>query len=241
MLQRRFQQSQEHKAALTAAHRLMFSLLQKMNTILLVQRDYVYEHLTRPGRFLAIPATAQFDMKKNILELPELVFLLHDGEARRLLYDFYLAQENYIEALNQWNLRSAFHLERLQPAMAASGISNGSIVSNEEVRKALGEHIYVHAVNATDNCIVSLQRAFEKLAAVKVMLRPYLVRRFRTNDFTDFDFPEGWGLTGNAESDSKRAVGRDKHSALRRMKAPPCTNLPPTVFYSAPRHRGCRA
>lgn len=203
MLQRRFQQSQEHKAALTAAHRLMFSLLQQINTIVLVQRDYVYEHLAHPGRFLAIPATPQFDMKKNVLEMPELAFLLYDGEARRLLYDFYLAQENYIEALNQWNLRSAFHLERLQPAMAASGISNGSFVSTEEVRKALGEQIFVHAVNATDNCILTLRRAFEKLAAVKATMRPYLVRRFRTEDFTDFDFPETWGLVGNPGASSK--------------------------------------
>lgn len=205
LLQRRFQRSQEHAAALTAAHRLMFSLLQQINTIVLIQRDYVYEHLAHPGRFLAIPALPPFDTKKNVLELPELTFLLADRDARKLLYDFYIAQENYIEALNQWNLRSAFHLERLQPSMAASGIANGSVTTNEEIRKAIGEQVYVHAVNATNNCIETLQRAFRKLAEIKGVLRPYLVRRFRTQDFTDFDFPETWGLVAPSSPGSKRA------------------------------------
>lgn len=203
LLQRRFQRSQERASALTSAHRLMFSLLQQINTIVLIQRDHVYEHLAHPGRFLAIPALPPFDTKKNVLELPELTFLLADSEARKLLYDFYIAQENYIEALNQWNLRSAFHLERLQPSIAASGIANGSVTTNEEIREAIGDQIYVHAVTATNNCIETLQRAFQNLAEIKGALRPYLIRRFCTQDFTDFDFPETWGLVTSSSPESK--------------------------------------
>jgi len=195
VLQRKLQEAQEHKASLMAGHRLMFSLLQQINTIVLIQRDYVYGELKNRGRFISIPATPPFDVKKNVLELPELSFLLEDGEARKLLYDFYIAQENYVEALNQWNLRSAFHLERLQPALAASGIPNGSEVTDEVMRHALGEQVYSHAINATDNCILTLRRAFMKLAPLKDAVRPYLVRRFRTKDFTDFEFSDAWGLT----------------------------------------------
>lgn len=194
VLQRRMQKVQEHKADITAAHRLMFTLLQQINTVVLIQKDYVYPDLKSRGRFISIPATPPFDTKKNVLELPELTFLLRDAEARKLLYDFYIAQENYIEALNQWNLRSSFHLERLQPAIAASGIKNGSEVTDEVMRKALGDQIYFHAISSTDNCLLTLQRAFQKLAPLKSVIRSYLVRRFRTNDFTDFSFPETWGL-----------------------------------------------
>ena len=194
VLQRKFLKAQEHKADITAAHRLMFSLLQQINTIVLIQRDYVYAELKNPGRFISIPGTPPFDTRKNVLELPELTFMLHDTEARALLYDFYLAQENYIEALNQWNLRSSFHVERLQPALAASKIPNGSEVTSEVMRMALGDQIYFHAINSTDNCLLTLHRAFEKLAPVKSSIRSYLVRRFRTDNFTDFDFPETWGL-----------------------------------------------
>lgn len=193
-LQRKFQKSIEHKNDLTSAHRLMFALLQQINTIVLIQRDYVYKEIANLGRFLSIPATPPFDTAKNVLQLPELAFLLGTKDGRVILYDFYLAQENYIEALNQWNIRSALHLERVQPALAASGIANGSLITQEELQKALGIHILGSIVNSTENCIETLQRAFQRLAAVKAAARAYLVVRFKTKDFTDFDLPETYGL-----------------------------------------------
>ena len=62
-------------------------------------------------------------------------------------------------------------------------------------------HIFESIVTSTDNCLVTLQRAFTKLAAAKVESRRYLVDRFKTNDFADFDFPETYGLA--AESSLK--------------------------------------
>lgn len=194
-LQRRFQRSLELKGELTSAHRLMFALLQQINTIVLIQRDYVFGELKNPGRFLSIPATPAFDTGKNVLELPELAFLLGSKAGRAILYDFYLAQENYVEALNQWNLRSALHLEKIQPAFAASGIPMGATVTEADLQRALGAHHFGAIVNSTNNTIDSLKRAFERLAAVKKQARPYLVKRFDTDDFTEFDFPDTYGLT----------------------------------------------
>ncbi len=195
VLQRRFQRSQEFKSELVSAHRLMFALLQQINTVVLIQRDYVFGELKNPGRFLSIPATPPFDTQKNVLELPELAFLLGSKEGRAILYDFYLAQENYIEALNQWNLRSALHLEKVQPALASSGIPNGALVSDTDVRKALGPHLFGSIENSTNNTIEALSRAFSRLATVKGKARPYLVKRFGTDDFTEFEFPDTYGLT----------------------------------------------
>lgn len=194
-LQRRSQIILENKAAQTAGHKLMFVLLQQINTIVLIQRDYIYDQLENPARFLSIPATPLFDTSKNVLELPELAFLLQTKEGRAVLYEFYLAQENYVEALNQWNLRSSLHLEKVQPALAASGIQNGAEVSKESLRQAIGIHTYGAILNSTDNCIVCLKRAFQKLDAVKITTRQYLVYRFDSNDFTDFSTPETFGLS----------------------------------------------
>ena len=88
----------EERNALTSAHRLMFALLQQINTIVLIQRDYVYEHLDNPGRFISIPATPKFDVGKNLLQVPDLGFLLDSKVGRMVMYDFWLAQENYVEA-----------------------------------------------------------------------------------------------------------------------------------------------
>lgn len=193
-LQRRLQRSLELKSDLTSAHRLMFALLQQINTIVLIQRDFVFNELKNPGRFLSIPATPAFDPAKNVLELPQLAFLLGSKDGRAILYDFYLAQENYVEALNQWNLRSALHLEKIQPALAASTITMGAAVTEADLQRAIGAHYFGAILNSTNNSIESLKRAFERLVAVKEQARPYLVKRFGTNDFTKFDFPETYGL-----------------------------------------------
>ena len=200
-LQRKFQKTIEHKNDLTSAHSLMFALLQQINMIVLIQRDYVYKEIAHAGRFLSIPATPPFDTTKNALQLPELAFLLNNKEGRAILYDFYLAQDNYIEALNQWNIRSALHVEKVQPALSASGIANGSAITQEALQSALGIHILGSIVNSTDNCIEMLQRAFQKLAVVKAKSRAYLVVRFKTDDFTDFDFPETYGLNADKVSE----------------------------------------
>ena len=193
-LQRRLQQSIERKNAHVAAHRLMFALLQQINTIVLIQRDYVHSQLANPARFISIPATPPYDTSKNVLQLPELTFLLDTREGRSVLYEFYIAQENYVEALNQWNLRSALHLERVQPALAASTIPNGGTVTEEALQLVLGLHVFGSIVNSTDNCIVSLQRAFQKLTEVKTKSRAFVVLRFKSDDFTDFSYPETYGL-----------------------------------------------
>lgn len=193
-LQRRFQRSLEHKAALTAGHRLMFSLLQQTNTILFIQRDYVHAELKNPARFLSIPATPHFDTQKNTLELPELAFLLDNKVGRAILYEFYIAQENYIEALNQWNLRSAVHLEKVQPALAAAGLRSGALLTEADIEAALGIQLFGTIVNSTDNCVESLRRAFQELFAVSRKARLYLIGRFKTTDFTEFDCPDTYGL-----------------------------------------------
>lgn len=193
-LQCRLQKSIELSNAHVAAHRLMFALLQQINTVVLIQRDYVHGHLENPGRFISIPATPPYDTAKSVLQLPDLAFLIDTTEGRSILYEFYIAQENYIEALNQWNIRSAFHLERAQPALAASVIPNGGSITQEALQLVLGTYVFGTIVNSTDNCIITLQRAFEKLTDVKGKARPYLVRRFKSNDFSDFDFPDTYGL-----------------------------------------------
>lgn len=195
-LQRRFQKSIEHKNDLISAHRLMFALLQQINTIVLIQRDYIFSELKNPGRFLSIPATPPFDTTKDTLQPIELTFLLDTKDGRAILYDFYIAQENYIAALNQWNIRSALHNEKVQPAFAASGIQNGATITVEVLRESLGAHVFGSLVNSTENCLGSLRRAFQKLYAVKIKARAYLVLHFKSNDFTDFDFNETYGLAG---------------------------------------------
>ena len=68
-------------------------------------------------------------------------------------------------------------------------------MSLRDIEKVLGTLLYGTIVNSTDNCLVTLRRAFQKLAESKTKVRAYAVKRFKSNDFTDFDFPDTYGLT----------------------------------------------
>lgn len=199
-LQRRFQKNQDAKADLMSAHRLTFAILQQINTIVLIHRDYVFAHLSNPVRFLSIPATPPFDTKKNILELPELTFLLSNKESREMAYLFYIAQENYIAALEQWNIRSLIHLEKVQSALAAAEFSGEGEFTMQKIQTVLGIKTFGEIINATENCISSLQNAFQHLVEVKAKVRTHLVIRFKTTDFTDFTFDDTFGLAPKPSS-----------------------------------------
>jgi len=194
VLQRKFQSLQNKNAELMAAHRMMFAILQQINTLLLIQKDHVFSEIKNPGRFISIPALSLFDVEKNSMQMADLSFLIEDSKGRLILYDLFIAQENYTEALKIWNLRSTMHSEQLQPAIAAAKIVNGTAVTHETIESAIGTLVFKSMINVTDNSIEALHRAFIKLRDVKIKARAYLVERFKNNDFIDFDFPETFGL-----------------------------------------------
>lgn len=185
---------QEKKESIMSAHRMLFCLLQQMNTILLVQKDFIAPHLNDPGRFLSIPALHEFDLEKNAFDFSTFGFMLETKESRMVMYDLYHAQESYIEALRSLNERSRLHREEVQPRIASSGIGNGSTVTHGDIKQALGPLVFPSIVSTTDQVIETLKSAFAKLADSKRDFRTYVVKRFKTKDFTDFDFQETYGL-----------------------------------------------
>ncbi|CAK1295235.1 hypothetical protein [Burkholderia pseudomallei] len=204
LLQRRFQRNIERKNAKVSAHRLIFALLQQTNTIILIQRDYVFPELKNRGRFLSIPALAPFNLEKSTLQSSDLLFLLDDKAGRSILHCFYMAQENYIETLSQWNARSTLHLEKAQPALGASGLVSGADITEKQIEEALGTHVYGALINVTDNCILSLRRTFRLLTDARDKAREYITNRFG-DDFMDFNTPDTYGLDDESTEDNSRA------------------------------------
>jgi len=90
--------------------------------------------------------------------------------------------------------------------MAAAGIGSGKAVTMAEIRSALGPLVFGTMINATGQLLEVMQSTFKKLTAVKKAFRTYAVEYFSSTDFTDFDFPETYGLLGenNPPTDSGR-------------------------------------
>jgi hypothetical protein len=200
LIQLYFQRKQERKAALMSAHRMLFCLLQQINTLLLVQKDFIFPYLKESGHFISIPAMQEFDIKKDIFDFATFSFMLETSESRKIMYDLYLAQESYVEALRALNERSRLHRHEVQPRLASSNIQNGTIVTLNVIEKLLGPFVYPSIVNTTEQVKDSLKGAFTKLEKSKHEFRAYAVKLFRTKDFTNFDFPDTYGLTSESKT-----------------------------------------
>jgi len=185
---------EERKAEQLAAHRILFCLFQQLNTIVLFQREWVAPRKNSPVQFIEIPAASEFELSKNLFDFGSFGFLLKSREGRQIMYDLYLGQESYVETLRGINERSRMHRELLQPKLAESGLGTGNPVSLQELAKLLGPLVHGTMVNSTAQMISQLQHAFEKLAAAKVAFRAFAVLYFKSTDFTEFDFPETYGL-----------------------------------------------
>jgi hypothetical protein len=185
---------EERKAEQLAAHRILFCLFQQLNTIVLFQREWIAPRKNSPVQFIEIPAAAEFELSTNLFDFGSFGFLLKSGEGRQIMYDLYLAQECYVEALRGINERSRMHRDQLQPKLAESGLGTGNQVSLQELAKLLGPLVHGTMVNATAQMITQLQHAFEKLMVAKVAFRAFAASYFKSNDFTEFDFPETYGL-----------------------------------------------
>ncbi|SDN51202.1 hypothetical protein [Polaromonas sp. JS666] len=208
--QRRHQETQELRNELVAAHRLLFALAHQMNMLVLIQRDYVSPYLHHPGRAFVMQASGPINSLRNILELPDLAFLLKGMEGHLVLQETYMAQQNYGQALDQWNARSALYAEKVRPALIASGISDGVTVSEADMRRALGEHLFRSIVSETDSSVDYLRRAFERLSGAMKNARVHFVKRFERNDFMVYDFSNTYGLV---ESPSIATSGPEKGAA----------------------------
>lgn len=186
---------EERKVEQLAAHRIMFCLFQQMNTIVLFQRERIEPALNSPAKFIEIPAALDFDISTNLFDFASFGFLLKSGKGRQLMYDLHLAQECYITTLRAINERSRMHKDLLQPKLSEIGFEAGIPVSLQNFIKSLGPRVHGTMVNSTDQMISQLQYSFEKLSTAKLAFRIFAVSYFKTNNFTEFEFSETYGLT----------------------------------------------
>lgn len=190
---------EERKSEQLSAHRILFCLFQQLNTIVLFQREWIAPRKNTSVMFIEIPAASEFDLSTNLFDFESFGFLLKSRDGRQIMFDLYLAQECYVETLRIINERSRMHREMLQPKLAEIGLGAGIAISLQELEKLLGPLIHGTMINSTAQMISQLQHAFEKLIAAKVAFRAFATVYFKSNDFTEFEFPETYGLVENGK------------------------------------------
>jgi hypothetical protein len=182
------------RAELIAAHHINFSLVQQINTILLIQKDYIYPVLHQPTRFISIGATQPFDENRYTFVIKDLQPLFKSPESRQQIFNLFLAQENYTSTLAAWNLRSHLHRYEMQPKLAAAGFENGGITSWTAIEKALGQDTFFAILNMTNGVQVGIQRAFNYIEEASKKFIEFLRAEYPDEKFSSFDVKEDFRI-----------------------------------------------
>ncbi|WP_421885018.1 hypothetical protein [Methylibium sp.] len=182
------------RAELIAAHHINFSLFQQINTILLIQKDYIYPVIDQPTRFISLMATQPFDENRYTFTIKDLQPLFKSPESRSQIFSLFLAQENYMSTLAAWNLRSDFHRREVQPKLAAAGIENGGVTSWSAIEKALSQETYFGLINITNGVQVGIQRTFNHVEEAGKEFIEFLHTEYPGEKFSVFDAPEKYGI-----------------------------------------------
>lgn len=185
---------EERKAEQIAAHQILFCLFQQINAIVLFQRERIEPNKNSHAQFIEIPASLEFDTSVNLFDFTSFGFLLKSGEGRQIMFDLHLAQTCYLATFRTINERSRMHRELLQPKLSQIGFESGKSISLQELEKYLGPLVQGTMVNSTNQMIEELQHAFGKLIAAKLAFRAFAVSYFKTTNFTEFEFPDTYGL-----------------------------------------------
>lgn len=182
------------RAELIAAHHVNFSLFQQINTILLIQKDYIYPVLDQPTRFISISATQPFDENRYTFTIKDLQPLFKSPESRQQIFNLFLAQENYVSTLAAWNLRSHLHRYEVQPKLAAAGVENGGITSWSAIEKALGQDTFFAILNMTNGVQVGIQRTFNHIEKASEKFIEFLRAEYPGEKFSTFDASENFRI-----------------------------------------------
>lgn len=182
------------RAELIAAHHINFSLFQQINTILLIQKDYIYPVLDQPTRFLSISATQPFDENRYTFTIKDLQPLFKSPNSRQQIFNLFLAQENYVSALAAWNLRSHLHRYEVQPKLAAAGVENGGITSWISIEKALGQDTFYALLNMTNGVQAAIQRAFKHIEEANKEFIEFLRTEYPGEKFSTFEASENFRI-----------------------------------------------
>ena len=160
-----------------AVNRAQFILIQQFNELKLIQSRIINPVRQHPGRFIVMAPLLPIVGSSSRLDADRLSFLLETDD-RELPFRLLVEQQRFDTAVMAMNERSRFHLEVLQPRLAAAGIKEGIEYSRNRMIEALGEDLVVRLERATDDAIEHVDRTVESCPALVATFHKAMKARF---------------------------------------------------------------
>ena len=173
---------QVERGEAAAINRIQFALIQQVNILKLIQAQSIDPVRDHPGRFIAMRALLPVRERRPRLDADCLSFLL-ETEDRELPFAVMIEQDRFETALQAVDERSRFHLDVVQPRLAAAGIRERVDYLPGDVKSALGEDVLLRLQRATGEAILHVDRTIESTSSLVATLHRAMKARYPRQQF----------------------------------------------------------
>jgi hypothetical protein len=171
---------------IAAANRAIFVLLQQLNCLKLIQKDFLDPVRARPESFLAMLPILPDDHSEIRYDIYSLDFLL-STKYKHLLLDIWIEQQRFREAIRVLNYRSNLHFSEVQPRLTAAGIQESKDYEIAKFEQVLGSQLYKTLKRTTEQVFYNVDRTLDSMDSLRVRLDAGLKDLFPEADFLKFE------------------------------------------------------
>jgi hypothetical protein len=155
---------------IVSANITLFNLSRMANKLVVYQRDIINPERNSPLRFLAIRPTSSLEKEHVKLNVDGLYFLL-ETDAMNLLGEVMVEEERYRTSMDAINLRSEYHINKIQPLLEKAGFISGNSYSLDQIKNILGPAAYDTLQETTEQMIEHVDRTLISLKSIADKLK----------------------------------------------------------------------
>ncbi|MFK5949718.1 MAG: hypothetical protein QM500_13225 [Methylococcales bacterium] len=176
---------EQTKKQVQNANDLLFSIYQKLNALIIFQRDFVDPWRDKPERIIAMEPIIDYRLPLTKI-IPENINFLLGTKYAKLLFETHIEDERFKVAEDIIKFRSNLHLNKVQPAIHSAGIAEGDVFDSIQLKSAIGEMLYIQLQKSTDSVIFNVDRTVESSKDLGDRLLLALKETFPNEEFVKF-------------------------------------------------------
>ncbi len=175
----------EHSEKVAAANSALFTIFQRVNTLKLIQRDFVDPFRDNPDIHIGMQPILNLESFKSEIDFDKLKFLLNTDHSK-ILFDLHIENQRYKTTVEIIEFRSNLHLNQVQPLLHRAGIKEKQYYTLDDFRRAIGPLLYTHLEKATKDLVYNLDKTINSYTELKDRFRTALNSMFPDDKFLDF-------------------------------------------------------
>jgi len=167
----------------------IFTLMRMICTLSDIQKQIIDPTRNHLQRFIRMEPGGRFTNEEIKLDIESLYFLLESDDGN-LLPELVNESNKYHTAIGAFDERSRIHREEVQPLLDRSGFREGANYSNEQIRTAIGDRLYMTMQRSTEQTINIIDETVISLKKISHRLQASLKKQYPTESIINFEIAE---------------------------------------------------